>query len=161
MSASPDAPTEPNYENPETQEALRDELRGRQKEREQEVRESLSTKEKLEAAREEKKFAVDVDDVPVDFQPLPGKLSRKLMKMGTQWDKIENDPDVSADEALEVVDEFADEVYTVLADYSVDDALTYDWWETTYSLGEAIGIAQRVNQGGAPSPEEVEQFRNQ
>ena len=150
--------TGPQYDNPETATALREQLQQREQEREAEVREHLSIKEKLQQQQAERTFPLTIGEIDVDFRPIPGSDAKRVTELAQRWMNLEDEAE-TAEEAAELFEQNATETYEILAEYSADDDLDLEFWRSTYPIWEAIPWVRQVNAGGTLSEAEIKRFR--
>ncbi|GGL55174.1 hypothetical protein [Halocalculus aciditolerans] len=178
MSANPTTPNAPDYENDDVAQELRERRTSIEDERETELKENLSTKERLQQARRERKsFEMDVDGISLEFAPPGGMQSERLTEIGMEWmtlfDGLDEDLPESeeelddvreqSEEVAEKVGEYGRELAEILADCSTDPDLDTAFWRETYTTAERIEMSQRLMAGGEDpmTAEEVEQFRSE
>lgn len=159
MSTTDDPAPPSDVTNPDQREALLAKTHEQlQAEREQD-REAVSIKARLERKAETQTFEIDIFDEPVAFRRVPGAENKGMMTLTERWANIaELEDDESVQQAY---DERFEETYEYLAEYSVDEELTAEWWASILPLDEAIRKVRALAQGGELSPEEIDRFRRE
>lgn len=133
--------------------------------REAQLSEQLSIKERLEQAAAEKTHTVDVGkfvDEPgleVEFTRLSSEKELRLMSIARRFKSLDDD---GIETLYDELTELRDEVAEILANNTADEALRDPtWWTDTFSTGELVMTGSAIAEGNEEvSPEEIEGFRD-
>lgn len=129
-------------------------------ERQRELKQHLSVKERLEQKAAEQTHTVDVLGLEVEFTRLPSDDELELMAIGQRFQSLEDDDVANLKDNLT---EMRDEVARIIAENAVDrDLRDAAWWTETLSLVDLVmtGVAL-AEQNDAVDADEVDEFRNE
>ena len=127
-----------HYENPEDASALREELANREQEREEELAENLSTKERLQRRLDEQTVDAEILDEPVEFRKPGAGMQKRAIRISAQYEGVDED-EIPPEDTLEIVDFMTES----LAELSVDDELDEEFWDQ-FGFDDLEGTFEQV-----------------
>lgn len=135
-------------------------------EREEQLQESLSVKERLERAGEQETLHITVRDIPLRFGTPSASQENRLLELISGLQRLESGADeIELEEAGDVVNsvkELTERSAEHLADLSKDGLENAEWWLGEFGQFELVfAIQALIEETETVAQERVEQFRNE
>jgi hypothetical protein len=135
---------QPDFANADVEQVLEEQAE-QQAEEEQQQAEQSSLRRKIESRRKDKTVHLRVEGAKVPFEA-PGGEFEEVEDISAQFAGVDEE-DMTREEFGEY-QKMRNRVTEILAEKSKDDAMTFDWWQSTFTSIERQKYAGKLMQGG-------------